>query len=166
MRVLQRFNVSLSPGASLPANMKQTLIISFLFMANLAFGQDDGTEENPVQVTFEPVYVIQMYNGAYGCSWPVGPLVFEAAKESIRGTESSKRQLEEAKKFVSTQCLLTTQISELLMLFSSDDQKADLAKDCYGHTYDIDDFENVYKTFSSKKKVKELEEYVISKKKY
>jgi hypothetical protein len=108
----------------------------------------------------EPKYVLQGYNGEYGCPYPMSSNDFERAKQSIRSKSFEDSKLTIAKQIVNTNCLLSAQVKEIMLLFSFEDTRLELAKYCYGYTLDIGNYYKVNDAFTFESSIDELNKYI------
>jgi hypothetical protein len=108
----------------------------------------------------QQAYVLQGYTGAVGCPYPMTPGDFEAAKGTISSKSFDDSKLTIAKQIIATNCLLSSQVRELMQLFSFEDSKLDLAKYAYGYTYDIGNYFKVNDAFTFESSIDELNTYI------
>ncbi len=103
------------------------------------------------------------YMGQIGCPRPIGAVEFATVKKNInsKNTEEEKQQI--AKQAINTNCLLSTQVKELLMLFSFEKTRIEFAKIAYTHTYDIGNYNKVADALMFEASVKELNAYLSEK---
>jgi hypothetical protein len=115
-----------------------------------------------VEEVEEPAYRMPGYNGPVGCSMPMSGSAFEDAKRSIaaKGFEDTRMTL--VKQIGGSNCFTVDQVKQLMGLFSFEDNKLDLAKFAYDHTYDIGNYYKVNDAFSFESSVEELNEYIKS----
>jgi len=118
-----------------------------------------GIQPNQVQPQ-QQAYVLQGYTGAVGCPYPMTPGDFEAAKGSISSKSFDDSKLTIAKQIIATNCLLSSQVRELMQLFSFEDSKLELAKYAYGYTYDIGNYFKVNDAFTFESSIDELNTYI------
>jgi hypothetical protein len=114
----------------------------------------------PVQQ--QNVYVMPGYNGPVGCPWPLSRQDFEGVKSSIASKSFDETKLTIAKQVISSNCLLSSQVKEIMMLFSFEDTRLDLAKYAYGYTFDIGNYYKVNDSFSFESSIDELNAYITS----
>ncbi|PKP04293.1 MAG: hypothetical protein CVU11_05310 [Bacteroidetes bacterium HGW-Bacteroidetes-6] len=105
-------------------------------------------------------YVMQGYNGPVGCPWPMDQGAFMQAKSSIQAKSFDDSKLIIAKQVLASNCMLCSQVKELMMLFSFEDSRLDFAKFAYGHTYDIGNFYMVNDAFDFESTIDELNNYI------
>lgn len=115
----------------------------------------------PVQ-TQQHVYVMPGYNGPIGCPWPMSDSDFQSARNSVEKQSFSDNQLQVAKQIVNSNCLTSAQVRELMNIFSFEDTRLDLAKYCYGYTYDLGNYYKVNDAFTFSSSVDELNQYIQS----
>ncbi|MBL8001499.1 MAG: DUF4476 domain-containing protein [Flavobacteriales bacterium] len=110
----------------------------------------------------EPVYKMPGYNGPIGCGDPMAPAAFEEAKSSIAAKSFEDTKMTLVKQIGGSNCFTVDQVKQLMGLFSFEDNKLDLAKFAYDHTYDIGNYYKVNDAFSFESSVDELNEYIKS----
>ncbi len=121
-----------------------------------------ATTAKPAPAPEPAVYHMPGYSGPVGCPYPMSTSEFEEAKTSIasKGFEDTKMTL--AKQIGGSRCFTADQVKQLMALFSFEDNKLDLAKFAYDHTYDIGNYYKVNDAFSFESSVEELNEYIKS----
>lgn len=116
-----------------------------------------------VVVTPSPdVYVIQGYDGYYGCPWPMDDTDFSIAKQSIESKDFSDSKLTLAKQILDNNCLLTRQVGEIVGLFDFEDDKLEVAKYAYGSTLDVGNYYRINNAFEFESTIEELDDYIRS----
>ncbi|MCC7500992.1 MAG: DUF4476 domain-containing protein [Flavobacteriales bacterium] len=120
------------------------------------------TTKPETTAVLEPVYKMPGYNGPVGCGYPMSSSEFDEAKASIssKGFEDTKMTL--VKQIGRDRCFTVDQVKGLMGLFSFEDNKLDLAKFAYDHTYDIGNYYKVNDVFSFESSVEDLNEYIKS----
>jgi hypothetical protein len=108
----------------------------------------------------QQAYILQGYTGAIGCPYPMSPADFDAAKGTISSKSFDDSKLTIAKQIISTNCLLSSQVRELMKLFSFEDSKLELAKYAYGYTYDTGNYFKVNDAFTFESTIDELNTYI------
>lgn len=120
-------------------------------------------DPQPVAVIEEPMPApIPGYSGPIGCQWPMSPIDFTNVKNSIssKAFEDSKYTI--AKQVLNSNCLLTSQVKEIMLLFSFEETRLDFAKFAYGRTYDIGNYYQLNDAFTFESTIDELNEYIES----
>lgn len=107
-------------------------------------------------------YVLQGYNGVYGCPYPMSPADFESAKESIKSKGFDESRLTIAKQIIGTNCLLSSQVKDLMKLMSFEETKLDLAKFAWPYTLDRGNYYKLNDAFSFESSIEELDNYIKS----
>lgn len=105
-------------------------------------------------------YVLPGYNGPYGCAYPMSPEDFAAAKQSISSKSFEDSKLSIAKQVFMSNCLLSSQVREIMQLFSFEDTKLDFAKFAYGLTFDPGNYFKVNDAFQFESSIDDLNEYI------
>lgn len=118
----------------------------------------------PVQPT-QPAYKLPGYNGPTGCALPMSDADFNEAKKSISSKSFEDSKLAVAKQITSVNCLLASQVKEIMMLFSFEDSKLQFAKYAYAYTYDIGNYFKVNDAFNFEMTIDDLNEYISKQKK-
>lgn len=120
--------------------------------AGSATGINNGT--NPNQ------YILPGYNGPYGCPWPMTPGDFEQAKASISSKSFEDSKLTIAKQIIQTNCLLSSQVKEIMLLFSFEDSRLNFAKYAYDYTLDLRNYYKLNDAFTFESSIDELNRYI------
>jgi len=108
-------------------------------------------------------YVMPGYSGPIGCPYPMSPNDFEALKNTISTKSFEDSKLAIAKQVIATNCLLSSQVREIMKLFSFEDSKLEFAKYAYGYTYDIGNYFKVNDAFTFESSIDELNTYISGK---
>lgn len=107
-------------------------------------------------------YTMPGYNGVYGCPMPMSPADFESAKKSIKSKGFDDTRLTLAKQIIGSNCLLCSQIKELMELMSFEDTKLDLAKFAWTHNLDRGNYYQLNDAFHFSSSIDELNKYTES----
>lgn len=100
------------------------------------------------------------YNGPIGCPVPMSPNDFESMKSSIGSKTFEDSKMTIAKQILNSNCLLSSQVKEVMMLFTFEDSRLDFAKYAYGRTYDIGNYYKVNDAFTFETSIDELNDYI------
>jgi hypothetical protein len=111
-----------------------------------------------------PVVYLPGYNGPVGCPVPMSPNDFSDLKRTVNSKTFEDTKLTIAKQVVSSQCLLTNQVKDLLGCFTFEANKLEMAKNCYTRTYDLGNYFKVNDVFTFESSIEELNEYIESRK--
>lgn len=142
------FNVNVTdPAVSTSTTSSTTVVTSTTTTSS-------GTATPP------PVYVLPGYNGPYGCPMPMSNADFESAKSSIRTKSFEDSKLTVAKQVLGSNCLLSSQVKEVMLLFSFEDTRLDFAKFAYGKTFDPGNYYKLNDAFQFESSIDELNEYI------
>ncbi len=109
------------------------------------------------------VYQMPGYNGKIGCPWPMSEQDFASAKQSINSKSFEDSKLTIAKQITSSNCLLCSQIKEIMGLFSFEDSRLEFAKFAYDYVYDLNNYYKLNDAFTFESSIEELDEYVRGK---
>ena len=116
--------------------------------------------DQPVQQQHQNVYSMPGYNGPVGCPWPLSRQDFDGVKNSIASKSFDETKLTVAKQVIASNCLLSSQVKEIMALFSFEETRLDLAKYAYGYTFDIGNYYKVNDSFSFSSSIDELDAYI------
>ncbi len=100
------------------------------------------------------------YTGPIGCPVPLSPGEFSDLKKSIASKSFEESKMTIAKQVVGNSCLLTSQVKDLMLLFTFEESRLDLAKFAYGRTYDIGNYYKVNDAFTFESSIDELNQYI------
>lgn len=107
--------------------------------------------------------IIPNYNGPYGCAMPtLNQADFAAAKQSIKAQSFSDTQETIARQVIQSNCLLSAQVKELMLLFTFEESKLNIAKFAYTHTCDVGRYYEVNSAFQFSSSVDDLNAYIQS----
>ncbi len=107
-------------------------------------------------------YVLPGYNGVYGCPYPMEPGDFESAKASIKSKSFDDSKLTLAKQIIGSNCMLCSQIKELMLLFSFEETRLELAKYAWHHNLDKGNYYKLNDAFTFESSIDELNQYTQS----
>ena len=110
-----------------------------------------------------PVVYLPGYNGPYGCPVPMAPQDFSDLKQSISSKSFEDSKMTIAKQVLRSNCLFTSQVKELMGLFTFEESKLDFAKYAYDFTYDIGNYFKVNDMFTFESSIDDLNNYINSK---
>jgi len=120
------------------------------------------TYQEPAPVAAPPAQVVYVdgYNGKIGCPVPMSRGDFESFKGSLSSKSFEDSKMTLAKQVLNNNCLTSSQVREIMSLFSFEQTKLDFAKYAYGHTYDLGNFYKVNDAFGFESSIDELNEYI------
>jgi len=105
-------------------------------------------------------YVMPGYNGKIGCPWPMSEGDFADAKKSISSKSFEDSKLTIAKQIASSNCLLCTQVKEVMKIFNFEDSRLEFAKYAFDYVYDIGNYYKLNDAFSFESSIDELNTYI------
>lgn len=109
-------------------------------------------------------YVMPGYSGKIGCPWPMSNENFLNAKHSISSKSFEDSKLTIAKQIVSSNCLLSSQVKEIITIFNFEDTKLEFAKFAFDYVYDISNFYLLNDAFKFSSSIDELDEHIRNRK--
>jgi hypothetical protein len=149
-------NVNINPGGTTVNGATTTT--TYTTTTTTTSSPDINSQGQSVQS--QPAYVMSGYSGPVGCPNPMSHDDFESLKNSISSKSFEDSKLEIAKQVVASNCLLCSQVREIMKLFSFEDSKLTFAKYAYGHTYDTGNYFKVNDAFSFESSIDELNKYI------
>ncbi len=152
------FNMNVSGGGVTSGSSTQTTTTYSTTTTTTTASSGTPPPAQPVQ----QVYVLPGYNGPVGCPYPLSPQDFASVKQSIASKSFEDSKLTIAKQVINTNCLLSSQVKEIMMLFSFEDTRLELAKYAYGYTFDIGNYYKLNDAFTFESSIEELNEYISS----
>ncbi|MDQ3108466.1 MAG: DUF4476 domain-containing protein [Bacteroidota bacterium] len=96
------------------------------------------------------------------CMFPMSSSDFASAKKSVEGQSFEEQKLKIAKQILNTNCMSTSQIKEIMSLFSFEDTKVDWAEFAYGKTTDPNNYYQLNDGFTYSDSVDKLNSYIES----
>jgi len=108
------------------------------------------------------VYVLEGYSGVYGCPYPMSASDFESAKASIKSKSFDDSKLTLAKQIIGSNCMLCSQIKELMLLITFEQTRLDLAKFAWHHNLDRGNYYKLNDAFTFESSIDELNQYTQS----
>jgi hypothetical protein len=105
------------------------------------------------------------YHGDVGCPWPMTDLDFKDAKETIASKSFEDSKLSIAKQVTSSNCLFSSEVKEIMDLFSFEASRLEFAKFAYRYTFDVGNYYKVNEAFRFESSIDELNNFIEGKKK-
>ena len=112
--------------------------------------------------TQQNVYVMPGYSGPTGCPWPMSEGDFAGAKGSIQSKSFEDSKLTMAKQIFDHNCLLSSQVRDIMSIFDFEATRLDFAKYAYGRTFDIGNYYKVNDVFDFETSISDLNAYINS----
>jgi hypothetical protein len=108
----------------------------------------------------QPAYVLPGYSGPYGCAYPMSPQEFNQAKGSIASKTFEDSKMTIAKQICTRKCLLTSQVKEIMLMFTFENNRLDFAKFAYAYTFDTGNYYLVNDAFTFESSIDDLNAYI------
>ncbi len=89
---------------------------------------------------------------------------FESAKSSIKAKSFEDSKLTMAKQILGSNCLLSSQVKEVMLEFSFEETRLNLAKLAWGKTFDPGNYYKLNDAFTFESSIDELNKYIEGKK--
>jgi hypothetical protein len=151
-------NMNINVGGVMPAGSQVTTSqTTTSYSTTTTSGGYAPVQSQPVQ----QAYVLPGYNGPIGCAYPMHPGDFQGVKQSIESKSFDDTKLKIAKQVIASNCLLSDQVKEIMLLFTFEDTRLDLAKYAYGYTFDIGNYYRLNDAFTFESSIEELDEYIM-----
>lgn len=160
-------------GVSLSLNINTNGLNSALntMNTNVTTNTTDVTTTNDVVVTDNstqtqtttttPVNdVVVTSSNTSGCTMVMDAGEFSAAKSSVSSKSFEDSRMKVAKQITENNCLSTTQVKEIMGLFSFEGSKLDYAKFAYAYTYDKNNYYKINDAFGFESSIDELQTYI------
>jgi len=119
-----------------------------------------GTTGAPTPAPAPDHYNMPGYTGPIGCPWPMTPADFSGAKASIQKQSFSDTQFKVAQQIFNSNCLTSSQVKEIMLIFSFEETRLDFAKFAYGRTFDLGNYYKVNDAFTFSSSIDELDAYI------
>ena len=103
------------------------------------------------------------YSGPIGCDWPMDAAAFQNAKASISSKSFSSSRMTLAKQVTGANCLLVSQVREIMDLFTFETDKLEYVKFAYAYTYDLGNFYRVNDGFTFESSISDLNKFLEGK---
>jgi len=99
-----------------------------------------------------------------GCTSPMSSKNFNDVKSSISSKSFEDSKVKMAKQVIDANCLSTAQVKEIMLLFSFEATRLDLAKYAYGHTFDTNNYYKLNDAFTFESSIDELDAHIKTQK--
>ena len=138
-------NINLNGGMNTNSNYSETTTTV----------QTTGTQAQQTNV-----YVMPGYSGPTGCPWPMNDGDFSNAKNSIQSKSFEDSKLTLAKQIFDHNCLLSSQVRDIMAAFDFEATRLEFAKYAYGRTFDIGNYYKVNDVFDFESSISDLNGYI------
>jgi len=149
-------NVAGFDGTSTTNSQQTTTVTTTTTTSSSSMSPPPATQAPP------PAYHMPGYSGPVGCDYPMEKGDFDSMKGSIKSKSFEDSKLTLAKQVINSNCLLSSQVKEVMQLFTYEESKLDFAKYAYGRTYDIGNYYKVNDAFTFETSIDELNSYINS----
>ncbi|MBE9467530.1 MAG: DUF4476 domain-containing protein [Bacteroidetes bacterium] len=104
------------------------------------------------------------YNDEPKCDSPMKQSDFISAKKTISSKSFEESKLKIAKQITASNCLLASQIKEIMRIFEFENTRLKYAKYSYEYTYDVGNYFKVNDAFEYESSIDKLDEFINSQK--
>ena len=137
--------------------------VSFSNDINLGNQSQNNDMGDIMPVETQPVIVyVPGYTGQIGCLMPMDAGSFAQAKQSIKSKSFEDDRLKIAKQILNNNCVTTNQVKELMDVMTFENSKLELAKYCWGYTYDVKNYYLVNDAFTFSSSIDDLNDYMAA----
>ncbi|MGV3610346.1 MAG: DUF4476 domain-containing protein [Fluviicola sp.] len=145
-------NININDGMGTQTQSTTTTYSTTTTTSSSSTGGNVGTVQNG--------YVMPGYNGNVGCNgYPMSESRFNEVVKSIEAKSFDDSKLTMSKQVINTNCMTSAQVKRLMLLFSFEGTRLELAKYAYGYTYDIGNYYQLNDAFTFESSIDELNEY-------
>lgn len=120
-------------------------------------GQPWGNPGNPQPPVFNP---LPNYNGQIGCPNPITEDAFRDIRSSISSKTFESSKMTIAKQIARNNCFLSSQVRDLVGLFTYESDKLEIAKFVYPFTYDQGNYFRVNDAFEFESSIDNLDAFI------
>jgi hypothetical protein len=157
-------NMNMNVGGT-GINTSGTVTSSYTTTTTTTTSSSNINQEPPADIHHEHNqpphhYVMSGYSGPTGCPMPISNENFIAVKNSISSKSFEDSKLTIAKQVISNNCLICSQVKEIMLLFSFEATRLELAKFAYKHTFDIGNYYQLNDAFTFETSIEELNQYI------
>jgi len=156
---------TITTGVNLQISQSAQTVNQSSTVSSQTTNQQTGTiTQTPANSQQPATYVMPGYNGKIGCPWPMNDNDFFDAKNSISSKSFEDSKMTVAKQITGANCLLCSQVKEIMLLFNFEDSRLDFAKYAYDYVYDKNNYYKLNDAFSFESTIEELNQYISTKK--
>ncbi len=123
-------------------------------------GHGHGRDAQVTRAPKREVYILQGYNGPNNCDWPMSQQEFTGAKQSIKSKSFEDSKLTLAKQILNSNCLLSSQVKEVMMIFDFENTRLDFAKMAWGKTFDPGNYYKLNDAFTFESSIDDLNKFI------
>ncbi len=151
-------NLSLNVNQGTATNVSTSTSYTETTTTTTTTNVNTGYEEH----VLPPESYLPGYNGEIGCTVPMSDIDFNDAKKTIESKDFESSKLTIAKQIANSNCLLSSQVKQIIKLFDFEDTKLQFAKYAYNHTYDISNYYKINDAFEFEQTIEDLNNYINS----
>ncbi len=104
--------------------------------------------------------VLPNNSGPIGCPKPMSDQDFQTALSTIKSKSFEDSKLNVAKQITNSNCLLSSQVREIMKTFNFEDSRLEFAKYAYNYTYDKGNYFKVNDAFKFETSIDELNNFI------
>ncbi|MBN8701494.1 MAG: DUF4476 domain-containing protein [Bacteroidetes bacterium] len=129
---------------------------------NINDGMGAPVQQSSTTTTSQTTTIVYVdgYNGPVGCPRPMSREDFASAKQSISSKNFEDSKFTMAKQIIQSNCLVASQVKEIMLLFNFEQTRLDFAKFAYAYTYDTGNYYKLNDAFTFEASISELDAYI------
>lgn len=119
-----------------------------------------GYDTPPSQPHPAPRSYVEGYTGPIGCPVPMSQKDFNDFTNSVSSKSFEESKLTIAKQALNNNCLITSQVKEVMLLFTFEQTRLDFAKYAYTRTHDVGNYFKINDAFTFESSIDDLNSYI------
>lgn len=155
-------SLSINVNANVSEGSSGTVVSTYSSTTTTSSTTSSSSDWQSGESSYSETNQLPGYNGKTGCNYPMTDGDFNEAKQSIASKTFEDSKLLIAKQITKANCLLASQVKQIMKLFEYEDSKLDFAKYAYKYTYDQNNYYKVNGAFEYELTIEELDEYIES----
>lgn len=145
-----------------PSGIQVQTAVSGVQQSTVVTHQTTTTTSQTQTIPITQPVIQAAQSNATGCRHPMNDVDFQSALTSIKSKSFEDAKLTLAKQIASSNCLLSTQVRDIMKTFGFENSRLEFAKYAYNYTYDKNNYFKVNDAFSFESSIDELNEYLQS----
>ncbi|HOY32060.1 MAG TPA: DUF4476 domain-containing protein [Bacteroidales bacterium] len=152
-------NVSVNAGVTGPAG-NVTSTTTTMTTTTTTTSTSGNVNAQPADRPSNEHYIMQGYNGPMGCPWPMSDADFQSVKGSITSKDFEDSKLAIAKQVLGSNCMLCSQVRDIMQLFTFEATRLDFAKFAYSRVFDQGNYYKLNDAFTFESSIDELNAFI------
>lgn len=152
------------PSQTPPQGQGTTIIFNPTIQVQTGSGTQISNSTSPNAIPASPTmpfpHAGSSYSGPCNCTFPISRESFAQALRTLRQETFDQTRLEIAKTIARQNCLLAQDVREMMLVFTFEDARLDLAKFAYDYTHDLANYFVVSEAFEFSSSKEDLMRYI------